>query len=81
MRHGAAYVATSRALTLTQNASILMIARTTRSLYVDIWQVFRGTVDADDTALLAYDGDHPNHVGHARIAAAIVVALRSRLLA
>ncbi|HEY5136440.1 MAG TPA: SGNH/GDSL hydrolase family protein [Candidatus Nanopelagicales bacterium] len=79
--HGAAYVATSRALTRTQNASILMIAQTTRSLYVDLWQVFRGVADADDTALLAYDGDHPNYVGHARIAAAIVVALRSQLLA
>jgi lysophospholipase L1-like esterase len=76
---GAAYVATSRSLTRSQNASILAIARTTRSLYVDLWQVFRGVADDDDTALLASDGDHPNSAGQARIAAAVVAALRAHL--
>ena len=76
---GSAYVATSRSLTRSQNAAILAIARLTRSMYVDLWQAFRGSADVDDTALLAYDGDHPNRAGHARIAAAITTALRAHL--
>jgi lysophospholipase L1-like esterase len=78
---GPAYVATSRRLTQAQNSLILGVARSTAAIYVDLWRVFRGVDDHDDTALLADDGDHPNALGHTKIAISVAHALRVLLRA
>jgi lysophospholipase L1-like esterase len=76
---GPAYVATSRWITRTQNAGYLSLARSTGLVYVDAWRIFRGTADSDDTRLLASDGDHPNALGHWRLAIGIAHALETLL--
>jgi lysophospholipase L1-like esterase len=74
-RRGPAYVATSVALTKGTNGQIRVVAARHGLTYVDLWVPFRGTTDADDTALLAPDGDHPNAAGHRVIAQAIAAPL------
>lgn len=78
-RLGPAYVAASVALTRQVNAVLASVARADHALYVDTWGPFRGTTGRDDTSLLAWDGDHPNGLGHGRIASAVRAALVTRL--
>ena len=72
---GAAYVASSDALTRAANAVIRDAARKGRAQYVDLYAPFKGGGDTDDTALLAPDGDHPSAAGHRLIAGILRRAL------
>lgn len=72
---GSSYVQNSNALTLADNAVIATASRNNSALYVDIYTPFKGDGSDDDTALLASDGDHPNALGHQRIAQALEKAL------
>jgi lysophospholipase L1-like esterase len=75
--NGPAYVRNSTLLTRRVNGEIAAAAKKDGALYVDTYRLFRGDNDADDTPLLAADGDHPNAAGHRVIAAGIVTALRT----
>lgn len=72
---GATYVSNSRELTQAVNDVIAAAAETHSATYVDIFAPFKGAGDADDTALLAADGDHPDAAGHRVIAESIVSVL------
>ena len=75
---GPAYVQAADVLTDALSDAIQSIALTTNSVYVNLRTVFGGPDgDDDETPLLASDGDHPNAAGHARIAQAIVQALKA----
>ena len=66
---GPAYVNAERSVTQVFSDTIRSIAMNTGSIYVDLAAAFRGPDnDADDTNLLATDGDHPNAAGQERIA-------------
>lgn len=68
---GTAYVNAGQTLTAQFNAMVRGLAQTTASAYADLWLAFRGTSGADDTRLLAADGDHPNLAGHLVITSAV----------
>ena len=73
---GPAYVETAEALTADVDDLIRVEANASGSLYVDLRTAFRGPDhSADETHLLAPDGDHPNAAGHERIADAVEAAL------
>ncbi len=76
---GPAYVSTSRSVTLSLALELRDVATTSGAIWVDLWRVFRGGDDHDDTSLLAADGDHPNLEGQRRIAVSVVHALTSLL--
>jgi lysophospholipase L1-like esterase len=77
---GSDYVANSVALTRAENAQIAAAARDHGATYVDIFTPFKGASGtANDTSLLAADGDHPNAAGHRKIAEALEAALAGRL--
>ncbi len=73
---GSAYAANSDALTRQVNTIIARAAAAAGARYVDLYALFKGNGSADDTSLLADDGDHPNAAGHEVIAAALLQALR-----
>ncbi len=70
-QQGATYVHISDALTRRVNGELAAQARSVGARYVDLFAPFRGDGDADDTYLLASDGDHPNARGHRVIATAV----------
>ncbi|MEO6822040.1 MAG: SGNH/GDSL hydrolase family protein [Candidatus Nanopelagicales bacterium] len=77
---GARFVQLSRAITSATNDVLRQVARSHGVRYVDLVQPFLGPRgDADDTNLLAPDGDHPDATGHQVIAAAILQAVPSLL--
>ena len=80
---GPAYVNAERSVSQVFSDTIRSIAMNTGSIYVDLAAAFRGPDDdADDTNLLAPDGDHPNAAGQKRIAETLVRTFadpRSRL--
>lgn len=65
---GATYQRTSAALTQQVNQLLRESAAAAGATYVDLYAAFRVDGAADDTALLASDGDHPSAAGHQRIA-------------
>ncbi|HKC22081.1 MAG TPA: SGNH/GDSL hydrolase family protein [Gaiellaceae bacterium] len=68
---GAAYVAAAEEMTDEVNAVIKSTAAKSGSAYVDLRAAFKGPDYAyDETHYLSNDGDHPNAVGHERIATA-----------
>ncbi|GAC1419546.1 MAG: hypothetical protein NVSMB57_13900 [Actinomycetota bacterium] len=69
---GRHYRTVNDALTREVNATIAQVASATESGFVDLYRPFRGDGDADDTQLLASDGDHPNANGHSVIASALL---------
>ncbi|MGB9376761.1 MAG: SGNH/GDSL hydrolase family protein [Mycobacteriales bacterium] len=71
---GATYVANSDALTRQVNTVLAQVARNGNGLYADLYTPFKEDGSADDTDLLASDGDHPNAAGHEMIATAIAAA-------
>ena len=73
--HGVAYVRDSVELTQRVNSIIATQVAAFQGVYVDLYSAFRGDNDADDTALLAADGDHPNAAGQTVIARAITHGL------
>jgi acyl-CoA thioesterase-1 len=74
---GTAYVAAATALTGSVDAAVASAATATGSAYVDLRTEFLGPDhQGDETALLASDGDHPNALGHTRIADAVMAALQ-----
>lgn len=72
---GEAYTRDSDALTRAVNAVLQSVAVRHAVTYVDLYGPFKMTGDADDTTLLAPDGDHPSAAGHALIAAVLRRAL------
>ena len=70
-QQGTTYVRTSDQLTREVNSDLAALSRDTGASYVDLYRPFRGDGDADDTYLLASDGDHPNARGHRVIATAV----------
>ncbi|HSV65074.1 MAG TPA: SGNH/GDSL hydrolase family protein [Mycobacteriales bacterium] len=63
-------------LTRRVNAAIVGVARAAHAAYVDLYAAFKGTDgQADDTRLLAPDGDHPDQDGHDLIADALLASL------
>lgn len=67
---GPAYVRDSDALTVELNAVLQRVAAAHAVTYQDLYRPFKdGSVDRDDTDLLADDGDHPSDAGHQFIAA------------
>lgn len=74
-RYGPAFQAWSDALTRRLNNALRSVADQDRVTYVDVYRPFKGDDGlADDDALLAPDGDHPNARGHGVLAAAFVRA-------
>jgi lysophospholipase L1-like esterase len=73
-QRGSTYVAISDALTRQVNAALAQVAQGSHDLFADLYTPFKGDGSADDTHLLAPDGDHPNAAGHRLIAAAIANA-------
>jgi lysophospholipase L1-like esterase len=78
---GPTYVAISDALTRQVNAALAQVARSDQDVYADLYTPFKDDGSADDTDLLAPDGDHPNATGHHLIAAAIANAAHLAQLA
>ena len=74
-REGADYLANSDALTRAVNGLLASSAAAHGDTYVDVYTPFKAV--ADDTSLLADDGDHPDAAGHELIASAVVTALES----
>ena len=75
---GPTYVAGSDALTRAVNRVVLTVTRTTGATYVDAYTPLKGTAGhRDPTEDLLDDGDHPDASGHARLADAVLDALRS----
>jgi lysophospholipase L1-like esterase len=72
---GGAYTRDSDALTRAVNALLQSVAGRHAVTYVDLYGPFKMTGDADDTTLLAPDGDHPSAAGHALIASVLRRAL------
>ena len=72
---GRRYVAASDALTRAVNGVIQDVAKRSGAQYVNLYAAFKSDGDADDTALLAADGDHPSEAGHRLIASTIQRAL------
>jgi lysophospholipase L1-like esterase len=71
----AAFRTASDVLTRRVNAALSSLSATKKVRYVDIYTPFKGNDgDADDTRLLASDGDHPNAAGHRVIADALARA-------
>lgn len=69
------YSAIGDALTRKVNAALSAVAAAHGVAYVDLITAFRGASGTDDdTNLLAADGDHPNNLGHNRIAGALLAA-------
>ncbi|MCZ1075024.1 SGNH/GDSL hydrolase family protein [Rhodococcus sp. A5(2022)] len=51
---------------------IAAVVRDRGAIYVDLHTAFKGAAgDVDPTALLTDDGNHPNQIGHRRIADAL----------
>ena len=69
---GRHYLSVNDALTRNVNSTIAQVAFMTGTGFVDLYRPFRGDGDADDTQLLASDGDHPNASGHSVIANALL---------
>ncbi len=65
----------SDVLTRNVNAALSKVCAEQHVIYVDLYGPFKGDGDADDTHLLADDGDHPNAAGHAIIAQELAGAL------
>lgn len=77
---GPAYVTAAATLTDEVDTIIREAAADSGAAYVDLRAAFKGPDYArDETRLLAPDGDHPNSLGHAQIAQAVVDAVASRL--
>jgi lysophospholipase L1-like esterase len=76
-REGAAYERTSDALTRRVNDQLRAAASEIGATYVDLYRAFRATGTADDTYLLAADGDHPSDAGQQRIAQVLAGAMSS----
>ena len=71
--YGAQFVEDSNVLTQRANAVIDSVSAAQGATFVDLFTAFKGsTGDADPTALLADDGDHPNQAGHQKISDALV---------
>ncbi|TQC43898.1 SGNH/GDSL hydrolase family protein [Rhodococcus sp. WS4] len=69
---GPQFLRDSSALTLRANDVIAEVAGAEGATYVDLFGAFKGAWgDGDPTGLLAYDGDHPNQIGHQLIADAL----------
>ena len=75
--HGSSYVANSDLLTRAVNEAISAAAERGGALYLDTYALFKNDGDADDTHLLAPDGDHPNAAGQRLIATGVLTALRA----
>lgn len=66
---------TSDLLTRRVNAALSTVCAERHVRYVDLYAPFKGADgDADDTKLLASDGDHPNAAGHEAIARLLAAA-------
>jgi acyl-CoA thioesterase-1 len=77
---GSAYVTAAEEMTDRVNAAIKSIAAKSGSGYVDLRAAFKGPSYAyDETHYLSNDGDHPNALGHKRIAAAAEAAIKNAL--
>ena len=73
---GPEYVDAANAVTASVADAIRSTAASSGSIYVDLRAAFRGPeYTADETDLLARDGDHPNAAGHERIADALTQAV------
>ena len=70
--YGAAFEATAHNVTAAVNAGLASAAANTGVAIVDLVGPFEGPSEADDSFLLAADGDHPNAAGHLVIANAIL---------
>lgn len=67
--YGATFLAADDLLTRHVNTAIAHAATARHATFVDLYAPFKGTDgDADDTNLLAADGDHPDQAGHQTIA-------------
>lgn len=74
--YGPQFVGDSAVLTGRADDVIAAVARDRGAIYVDLLTAFKGPAgDVDPTALLTDDGDHPNQIGHRRIADALESAL------
>jgi lysophospholipase L1-like esterase len=68
-------LAGTAALTVVANQTMLLVAEHNEATYIDLYRAFKGSDgQADPTALLAPDGDHPNAVGHQLIAQTLLDA-------
>jgi len=74
-RQGGAYQQVSSALTDRVDEQLRLAATRAGAQFVDLHAAFHRGGSADDTSLLAADGDHPSAAGHERIAAALAEAL------
>lgn len=75
---GSTYVTVSRELTAWTNALMKTTAAKYGAVYADAATPFTGSSGtANDTAMLASDGDHPDAEGHAALASAVVSSLGS----
>lgn len=71
--YGPGFLTASASLTTEANAVISSVAAAHGAAYADLVTPFKGAAgDADPTALLADDGDHPDQAGHQAIADALV---------
>jgi lysophospholipase L1-like esterase len=70
--YGPGFLGMSAALTRQANEVIQRVATSEHTEYVDLYAPFKGTDgNADDTNLLAPDGDHPSQAGDQQIATAL----------
>lgn len=70
--YGTTFEATAHNVTAAVNQGIASVAVAHKLPVVDLVVPFEGTTRADDTYLLAADGNHPNAAGHRLIASAIL---------